>query len=77
MFHYVGAMNLVEAEEAYRRSVRNLSSSDVADIEANPGKLDDVSPLFRYARRLRRRIHELRDGVIYAEAKGDMLHHPV
>ncbi len=76
MFHYVSGMSLKEAQDAYLRAIRNLSTEDVADIERNPGKLNDASPLFRYARRLRRRIHELQDGVVYAES-ADMLHHPV
>lgn len=69
-------MTLAEAEEAYRRSIRNLSFEQVAEIEKDPGKLDDPNVLFSYARRLRRRIHELKEGVIYSEV-GEMVHHPV
>jgi hypothetical protein len=76
MFHRVAQMSLEDAEEAFRRAVRNLSIADVDEIEANPGKLDDESHLVRYARRLRRRIHELRDGIVFAEGQENM-HHSV
>lgn len=60
MFHYVAEMSLAEAEDAFKRAIRNLSTEQVAEIQENPGKLDDVSPLFRYARQVQRRILELK-----------------